>query len=165
MPTVVNGDVPASAVRGKVERAVRSELSLREAAGATEWASAQGNNSKARDNGSYVPQPLDFRNSITAPANVVNMAVIRAEPHGGASRPSPRRQRVTKLSSTAASQFVASMPAALLQHNTTELHRVVRDALPVLRRSDCGQSTYPVWATAGKACLYVIVPSEPDRGT
>jgi hypothetical protein len=162
MLTVVIGDVPASAVRGKVERAVRSELSLREAAGAAEWASAQGNN---RDNGSYVPQPLDFRNSITAPANVVNMAVTRAEPHGGASRPSPRRQRVTKLSSTAASQFVASMPAALLQHNTTELHRVVRDALPVLRRSDCGQSIHPVWATAGKACLYVIVPSEPDRGT
>jgi hypothetical protein len=107
MPTVVIGDVPA-----------RSELSLREAAGAAKWASAQGNN---RDNGSYVPQPLDFRNSITAPANVVNMAVTRAEPHGGASCPSPRRQRVTKLSSTATSQFVRehARGAAATQHHRT----------------------------------------------
>jgi hypothetical protein len=48
-PAVVIGDVPASALRGEVERAVRCELSLREAAQATEWASAQGNNSKARE--------------------------------------------------------------------------------------------------------------------
>jgi hypothetical protein len=82
---------------------------------------------RARDNGSYVPQPLDFPSSITAPANVVRMAVIRP---GDASRPGYSASGYPNLAQL---PLAHSSQAWQRCCNTTEPHRAARDALLVLR--------------------------------